>query len=391
MEYNIISSDGHIDLEFLAPDLFISNAPAGWREKMPQVVETEEGFEWRASGKFLSTAYARPKAILSPENEDRMDRMAAVGFYEDAQNGRPHPSTLELRLKDMEMDGVDADVIYGLTFTAGRLLGVRRSEGKVIEHTPDTELVTHIFRIYNDWLADFCSQSPDRVVGISCIPNHDPGAAAAELRRTASLGLRGAELDVQGAGIPVYYEEWDVLWKAAAECNIPISFHVLGVNPRPPNPGDEGIEEYTRTFSTLGMALGQLEGPELLTSIILSGAVERFPDFKFVLGECGASWVPFVLDRLDHECPDYPGLTMKPSDYWRRQGYTTYQSEGFIPELIQFIGEDNVMWGSDYPHPDGVWPDSQAAIKKDLKNLKDENIRRKILRDTCAKLYGFKI
>ena len=389
MKYNIISADSHIDLEFLPADLFTSNAPPGWRDRMPQVMETERGPEWQTSGKFLCTAWSRSSNTLTPENEERMDKMAATGFYQDAQAGTPHPSTLELRLKDQDLDGIDAEVIYGLTFTAGRLLGVRRSEGRIMEHNPDNELVGHIFTVYNDWLADFCKQSPDRLVGIACIPNHDPEAAAAEIRRAARIGLRGAELDVQGSALPVYYEEWDPLWKAAAECNMPISFHVLGVNPRPPNPGDEDIEAYKRTYATLGMALGQLEGPEFLATIILSGACERFPDFKFVLGECGASWVPFVLDRLDHECTDYPGLTMKPSDYWRRQGYTTYQSEGFIPELVPFIGEDNLMWGSDYPHPDGVWPDSQAAIGKDLARLKDETVRNKIVRDTCAKLYGF--
>ena len=391
MEYKVISADGHVDLAFLPPDLFTSNASPGWRDKMPVVVETGTGFEWRASGKFLGTAYARSSNALTPENEVRLARMAAVGFFEDAQNGKPHPSDPELRLKDMELDGVDADVIYGLTFVSGRLLGIRRAEGRVMEHAPDTELVTNIFRIYNDWLADFCGHAPERFAGIACLPNHDPATAEAELRRAAKLGLKGAEFDVQGAGLPVYYDDWDVLWGAAAECNIPISFHVLGANVRPPMPADTVTKKYSRVYSTLGTVLDQLEGSEMLSSIILSGALERYPDFKFVLGECGASWIPYVLDRMDHECMDFPGLKMKPSDYWRRQGYTTYQTEGLIPELVEFIGEDNLMWGSDYPHGDGVWPDSQVTIERDLNNLKDENIRRKILRDNCAKLYGFKI
>ena len=238
---------------------------------MPVVVETESGFEWRAGGKFLGTAYARSSNTLAPYNESRLSRMAAVGFFEDALNGRPHPSDPELRLKDMELDGVDADVIYGLTFVAGRLLGIRRAEGQVMEHAPDTEMVSHIFRIYNDWLADFCSHAPDRFAGIACIPNHSPAAAEAELRRAVGMGLKGAEFDVQGAGFPVYYDDWDVLWRAAAECNIPISFHVLGANVRPPMPGDQGNEKYKRTFATLGTVLDQLEGTEMLSSIILSG------------------------------------------------------------------------------------------------------------------------
>ena len=238
---------------------------------MPVVVETESGFEWRAGGKFLGTAYARSSNTLAPYNESRLSRMAAVGFFEDALNGRPHPSDPELRLKDMELGGVDADVNYGLTFVAGRLLGIRRAEGQVMEHAPDTEMVSHIFRIYNDWLADFYSHAPDRFAGIACIPNHSPAAAEAELRGAVGMGLKGAEFDVQGAGFPVYYDDWDVLWRAAAECNIPISFHVLGANVRPPMPDDQGNEKYKRTFATLGTVLDQLEGTEMLSSIILSG------------------------------------------------------------------------------------------------------------------------
>ena len=96
-----------------------------------------------------------------------------------------------------------------------------------------------------------------------------------------------------------------------------------------------------------------------------------------------------MLDRLDHECADYTGLRMKPSEYWRRQGCRTYQSEGILTDLITLIGEDNAMWGSDYPHPDGTWPDSQEYIQRDLAKVSDTT-RRKITCDNAAKLYGFK-
>ena len=123
--------------------------------------------------------------------------------------------------------------------------------------------------------------------------------------------------------------------------------------------------------------------------MVLSGACERFPNLKFVLGECGVTWIPYVLDRMDHEDEGDASLSMIPSDYWRRQGYSTFQKEAFAGDMIDFIGEDNVMWGSDYPHPDGVWPDSQETIKNNLKGLKDNVKRMKIIRDTAAKLYRF--
>ena len=81
-------------------------------------------------------------------------------------------------------------------------------------------------------------------------------------------------------------------------------------------------------------------------------------------------------------------LTMKPSDYWRRQCYATYQSDRVGTRLLDFLGEDNIMWGSDFPHPDGVWPDSQSFIEDELGHL-PEDIRHKVICANAVELYGF--
>jgi uncharacterized protein len=80
-------------------------------------------------------------------------------------------------------------------------------------------------------------------------------------------------------------------------------------------------------------------------------------------------------------------LSMKPSELWRRQGYSTYQREPSLAAMIPLIGEDTIMWGSDYPHPDGIWPDSQKWIAHDLAGVSDA-VRRKITRDNAGTLYG---
>ena len=90
-----------------------------------------------------------------------------------------------------------------------------------------------------------------------------------------------------------------------------------------------------------------------------------------MLGECGVTWVPHVLNRMDEEYEDRldalsDKLPMKPSEYWSRQGYTTYQHEIGLPQFLPMVGEDNVIWGSDYPHPDRIWPESQKWIEEDL-------------------------
>jgi predicted TIM-barrel fold metal-dependent hydrolase len=134
----------------------------------------------------------------------------------------------------------------------------------------------------------------------------------------------------------------------------------------------------------------QICAAEFLASIVFSGALDRFPNFKFVLGEAGVTWLPYILNRMDEEYDDryyQLNLSMKPSEFWRRQGYSTYQREPSLPTMISLIGEDNVMWGSDYPHPDGIWPDSLKWIDVDLQGV-DAAVRRKITCENAGKLYG---
>ena len=135
----------------------------------------------------------------------------------------------------------------------------------------------------------------------------------------------------------------------------------------------------------------QLSGAEFLASIVFSGACDRYPDFRFVLGECGIGWIPYVLRRMDEEYENFSseiGLSLKPSEFWARQGYSTFQNEVLSEEVISIVGADNIIWGSDYPHPDGIWPDSQSFIENELGGLPAKT-RAKIVCGNAARLYGF--
>jgi predicted TIM-barrel fold metal-dependent hydrolase len=129
---------------------------------------------------------------------------------------------------------------------------------------------------------------------------------------------------------------------------------------------------------------------EVLVSVIASGAPEKYPDMKFVLGESGVTWLPYVFDRLDTEYEDRArqlGFKLKPSDYFRRQGYVTYQQDQYLEPIVPLIGEDNIIWGADYPHPDCVWPDSRAHLQKNLSGF-PAHVQRKITCDNVVKLYN---
>ena len=155
----------------------------------------------------------------------------------------------------------------------------------------------------------------------------------------------------------------------------------------------EEAEQNDLAYRGTSLTFSQLAGSEWLLSIIMSGTCEKFPGFQFVLGECGAGWVPFITERLDVQYTDNlidakfdPPLSLKPSEYWYRQGATTFQDDPTVGYMAKFIGEDNLMWGSDYPHPDGVWPDSGEVIQRTMGQL-DEDVRKKIVCDNAVKRY----
>lgn len=373
MAYNIISADGHIDMTWMPGDLWVKNAPSRWKELVPQVHETPEGPKWYAEEQELGVFGGLGFGFTPVQRgySKHVDKMFDVGFYE----GGPHPTTPDLRLKDQELDGIDAEVMYGILG-----VGMRMS---------DPELSHVVYQIYNDWAADFCKTNPGRFVGLACLPSHDPAKAATELTRAAKLGLKGADFPVSTAIYPIWHDAWDPLWAAAQECNIPISFHTTGYDVRPPS-DDHMAAEYDLKYRATRTTMFQLCAAEFLASIVFSGALDRFPGFKFVLGEAGVTWLPYVLNRMDEEYDDryyQLNLSMQPSEFWRRQGYSTYQREPSLPAMISLIGEDNIMWGSDYPHPDGIWPDSLKWIDVDLQGV-EASVRRKITCENAGKLYG---
>ena len=401
----VISGDCHIDIPWLPSDLFVSNAPLHLKDKMPYVMETSEGKQWFVDGKLLgwvagSSLGLTPWGPYVPGISDRLDRMAKTDFFSDGQKGMFHPTTPELRIKDQEIDGVSGEVIYGVLGLAGVIGSVEVLEGAATSRggdapgagygVTDPEAITAVYDIYNEWLAEFCKSSPDRFAGLACLNGNYPEKAANQLRHAARLGLKGAEMNVATALKPLYHSDWDSLWEAASEAGLPISFHTIGLSARLPEKSD--FESYQWVYDGVDSALFQLAGAEYMASIIFSGACDRFPDLKFVLGECGVGWIPFMLHRLDEQFEkqyhNVLDLRMKPSEYWRRQGCSTFQHEFITSEMVSLIGEDNIIWGSDYPHPDGIWPDSRKLIDENLGHLDNKNLR-KIVCENTARLYAF--
>jgi uncharacterized protein len=380
MQYSVVSADNHIDLTYCPPDLWSSQAPAKWKLLVPRTEELSDGLHWFVEAQDKGVWNGIGPGFLRYEKGlyQRTDRMLELGFEWNHRPGtRPRPTTPELRLADLDRDGQDAEIVYGCLMLNDLMT--------------DGSLRAWVDAVYNDWAADFAKRAdPRRIFPLAILPNHDPLEAAAEVRRCARLGLRGGDLAFKRMSRPLYHRDWDPLWRAAAECSFPISFHSTGFKALRAPDTPSMASEYATEWRWLGRTMFQLDGMEVLASLIVSGACERHSELRFVLGEAGVTWIPHILDRLDAEYEVVArglGFRLKPSDYFRRQGYTTYQEDQYLEPVLSIVGEDNIMWGADYPHPAGVWGESQERLGRDLAGL-PERARRKIVCDNVVTLYG---
>jgi predicted TIM-barrel fold metal-dependent hydrolase len=377
MRYQRISADCHIDLPMLAPDFFTSSATPALKERMPYVADGPDGPYWtcKNGGSFGLLGGVGPAGQkLVPGQNYRVDVMAATGLYEDARKGIRRPTDPALRAKDMERDGVDAEVIFGILGAATRL--------------NDPVAANEMFRIYNDWLVDFCKHDPDRFIGLACLPYGDIDAAVREIHRVARLGLRGVELSCSWDMEPMWHPVWEPLWKAVNDVNLPLHFHTFPAIA--PSVLDKATGPSRRAAFFTVVSGFQMNLVNILAAVIGAAVLERYPNVRISFGESGCGWIPYALDRMDFEWEDRfrdLGLTMKPSDYWRRQCKATFQFDRIGGKLIDEMGVETLMWGSDYPHADGVWPESSKYIEEQFGHLPADYIR-KMTCENAGRFYG---
>ena len=157
--------------------------------------------------------------LYEPGKQHRADRMAEAGLYEDGKKGLRRPGDPDLRAKELDRDGVDAEVIYGVLAAAAKL--------------SDAEASAEMLRIYNDFIIDFCKHYPDRMIGLACLPFGDVEAAAKEVHRVAKMGVKGVELSCSWDMQPMWHPSWDPLWQAINETQLPLHFHTFpSVDPK---------------------------------------------------------------------------------------------------------------------------------------------------------------
>jgi predicted TIM-barrel fold metal-dependent hydrolase len=377
LTHPVISADGHIDLPLLPHDLFSARVPAALRDRMPRVVERDGLQFWDdAHGNELAQVGGTGHTGKPYQRGEsaRFDRMNETGFWDDCARGVAHPSDPALRVAAQDRDGIVGEVLYGV-------LGVANS-------IPDPEVSAAVMRAYNDWLAEFCAHDPKRLVGVACLPSKNPEAAADEIRRCVGNGLPAVEVAMTHDLLPLWRQEFAPIWQAADETGAIVHLHTIG----PPIDVRQATTDRERAaWVGTWLTVFQLRMIERVAELIFGGVVHAHPNMRVVLGESGIGWLPYVLERMDeewHERFTHLELTMPPSGYWRRQMFATFQNDEAGLLLAERIGAHTLMWGNDFPHGDGVWPDSIAVIEKQFAEVPD-HIRKAVTYDNAKSLYGF--
>jgi predicted TIM-barrel fold metal-dependent hydrolase len=376
MQYRRISADCHLDLPWLPPDLFTSQARREFKDRMPYVADGPDGPRWTTKAGInmgLVCGVGSTGAKFVPGQNYRVDKMAETGLYEDGRRGVRRPGDPEQRLKDMDRDGVDAEIIFGILGVAARV--------------EDPEAANEMLRIYNDWLKDFCSHYPDRQIGLACLPYGDIDAAVTEVYRVAKLGLKGLELSCSWDMEPMWHPVWEPLWRAVSDVQLPLHFHTFPTTD--PRAREQASGKTRRAALFTGVSAFQMGLIHIISALIGAGVLERYPRLRVSFGESGIGWLPYALDRMDFEWEDRfrDLIPMRPSEYWRRQCKATFQFDRIGARLVEQIGVESLMWGSDYPHPDGVWPESSKYIAEQFAELPPEIVH-KITCENAGRFYG---
>lgn len=251
-------------------------------------------------------------------------------------------------------------------------------------------------RAYNDMLLDWTSVAPERFIPIAAVPFWDVPAAVAEIERVAALGCKG--IIISGApqlhAQPILADrQWDPLWAAAQDAELPISFHVgSGDMMSQFSPQRIAVEGFGVTYARASTTLF-FDTAMQVTDLLFSGVLPRFPRLSFVSVESGIGWIPFLLEAADYHFiegdvrREHPEFDELPSFYFKRQVYANYWFERVAPaKLLEEIGVDRILFETDFPHPTCLHGDAVPKAVALLDDLPDE-IRAKILYENAAKLY----
>jgi predicted TIM-barrel fold metal-dependent hydrolase len=355
------------DSHFLEPpDLWHQILPKAQAERMPwteMVGENEERVH--VDGKSFTRTL--PKIMTA--------KGATGETIAEMSHRPPGARDPRLRLKDLDEEGIWGEVMY-------------QSIGLWSALIEDPLLIRAAAYAENEWLAsEIQSVAPDRLVPAALMPMLQVDDAVAELQHAAAIGLHLVSLPTgHPPGTKDYNDqEWDRLWAAADDAGMVIGFHI----------GTDSGDQASVFRGPGGAILNYVQtgygGQYAAMKLVASGAFERHPGLKVLVSEGGATWVPFIGDRMNeayrqHSMFIRPPLSRLPKEYLYEHVYASFQHDESAPAALWAMGYRNVLFGSDYPHLEGTYGHTQKTLHELFDDI-EPDVRRRITRGTFEELF----
>jgi len=359
-------------------DMFTSRAPAKYKDRVPHVEvidgQTHWVFDQTPIGIFAAGAVIGKDGTKSDDAQ-----VLHTWTTEDVHVGAYDP---KVRLEVLDETGIDHQVIFPSTIGLG---------GQGLSQAGDAELQRVTIEIYNDAMAQIQEESGNRLLPMPLMPAYSVEECVREAKRVGGLGLRGVNMtsDPQDLGAPdLASREWDPFWEVCADLELPVHFHIGASITALTFYGNYAwASQKESTKLAIGGTLLFIGNARVVTNLILSGIFDRHPALQTVSVESGVGWIPFILEALDYEMgenakADLAALKKPPSEYFKSNIYATFWFENNrnrLPELIESVGEDRILFETDFPHPTCLYPSPLESVKTKMATLPPE---------TQAKIYG---
>lgn len=377
----ILDADRHV---FEPVEMWKEYLPPEHRDRAPLLVppELRETLEARLA-RLGSKGLVPPPPRMLLEGQPIMHKLSERAQIELTLTNQRRAAELhegtspEGHLRAMDRAGVDIAFLYP-TY-AMYLVGMEDA---------DPALVGALARAYNLWLRDFCSRDPERLRGVGLISPHAPGEMVPELERVVDFGWKAVVLRpnlVRGRLLsdPAY----EPFWAACERRGIAVAIHE-GTHARLPAAGADRFE----SRFALHACSHPMEQMMALLALIEGGVLERHPELRVAFLEAGCGWVPYWLFRLDAEYGCLAGevgenVRMKPSDYFRRQCFVGFEpEEPYLRDVLRHIGEDKLLFGTDFPHMDHAGEIVDEALS--LRGPLGDGALDRLLWGNAARFYG---
>jgi predicted TIM-barrel fold metal-dependent hydrolase len=361
-----ISADSHV----VEPPEVYAGLDKRFGERAPRMVEHPERGLITDHG---DGTFGYPVGTFTVAGQDWGDPAVREKARQGFKQARPGVLDTVERVKDQALDGIDAEVLYPSVLFS-------------IYQLKDVEIMQATMTNYNDWVRNYASGAPGRLFSLALVQLYDLDRAIAEMQRAANLGAVGLSIPCMApAERPFSDPYYDRFWAAAQEMRMPLTMHIFtGHVPNNGVPREWGTHSYTLAHA--GMI-------RTIQDLVWSGVCERFPGLRFVPTEFDTGWIAHFLYRDDYNFGrmggfrTYPHLKLKPSDYFHRNFLVTFEDDEVGIRTRDLIGVENLLWGSDYPHADSLFPESQPVLDSIFRGVSDED-RRQITAGNVCRLYG---